>query len=164
MMPENKGSDFFVDLVRDIALRYVIHDEAETQIRSLYIQAAKSINWQTVMNSETAADEVLNRLQMHGNLTDLLINLTSQFMFRGNLETADARFDLGSKLAASVTWPRDAKELRSMIPRLTATAENAKSTFVGCPWMMFLYLLTMSNMVGLLDTLHMPKPPAPKPA
>lgn len=163
-MQENKTNEFFVDLARDVALRYVIHDEAETQIRTLYIQAAKSINWQSIMNSETAAEEVLNRLELHGSMAGLLINLTSQFMFRADLCTADARFDLGEKLAMSVTWPREAKELRSMVPRLTATSENARNTFVGCPWMMFLYLMTMSNIVGLLDTLHLPKQAAPKPA
>lgn len=163
-MPESKTNEFFVDLARDVAMRYAIHDEAETQIRNLYIQAAKSINWQTVMNSETSADEVLNRLELHGKNAELLITLTGQFMFRADLATAESRFDLGNKLAMSVTWPRGAKEMRNMVPRLTASSENARNTFVGCPWMMFLYLLTMTNVIGLLDTMHLPKAPPPKPA
>jgi len=164
MMPENKSNEFFVDLARDVALRYVIHEESEKQISGLFIQAAKSINWQTVMNSETAAEEVLNHLELHGKIAGLLITLTSSFMFRADLGSVEARYDLASKLAMSVTWPRDAKEMRDMVPRLTATSENARNTFVGCPWMMFLYLLTMSNIVTMLDQARAPKAPAPKPA
>ena len=161
-MPESNNNDFFVDLAKDVAVRFVIHEESAQQIRSLYIQAAKSINWPAVMNSETVADEVLNRLELQGVNSTLILNLTGNFMYRTGLTTADARYALADKLAAAVTWPRDAKELRNMIPRLTASLENARNAFVGCPWMMFLYLLSMTNVLSVLDAAehakHAPKP------
>jgi len=162
-MQENKSNDFFVDLALDVALRYVIHEEADKQIRTLYMQAAKGINWQAVMNSDTSADAVLNRMETVGNVASLLINLTSQFMFRAGLSSHQARQELGSNLALCMTWPRNATEFGTAQGALTATAEKATATFVSCPWMMFLYLLSMSNVVDALDAKFAPKAPA-KPA
>lgn len=163
-MQENKSNDFFVDLALDVALRYVIHDEADKQVRTLYMQAAKSINWQSVMNSENAADEVLNRMEVVGNAASMLINLTSQFIFRAGLSTIQKRQWLGNELALCMTWPRNAAEFGVAQAALTATSEKASSTFINCPWMMFLYLLSMSNVIDTLDAKYAPKSAAPKPA
>lgn len=162
-MQENKGNDFFVDLVRDVALRYAIHDEAKTQVADLYIEVTKVVNWQANMSSDKAADEVLNRLQVNGGKASMVINMTSNFMFRAGITTFAKRSELAEMLSESVSWPRDVKELGMAQARLTATAENAHATFAGNPWMMFLYLLSMTDLVPALNDLHKPKPPVPKP-
>jgi len=165
MMQENKGNDFFVDLAKDVALRYAIHDEAEQKVRSIYIECAKVVNWQANMSSDKAADEVLNHLQVVGDKASMVINMTSSFMFRAGITTFQQRLELATLLSESVSWPRDVKEFGAVQARLTTTAENARNTFTGSPWMMFLYLLSMADVIQALDAARVkPKAPAPKPA
>lgn len=162
-MQENNSNDFFVDLAKDVALRYVIHAESDQELRELYIECAKNINWQANLGSDKAADEVLNHLQLKGGKASLVINLTSNFMFRAGVTSFAKRQELATMLSESATWPRDVKELGVAQARLTATAESAHSTFTGSPWMMFLYLFGMTDFIQSSDRLYTkPKPPSPK--
>ena len=159
-MLENKTpGDFFVDLAKSVALRYTIHDEAKQEVRIAYVQALRGINWQVVLNSENTAEAVMGQMEIKGVSRAMLMNLTSAFLFRGGLvDNNNAKESLATRLAASLTWVRNDPQMQGMGTRLTAPPERAVNVFRDCPWMMFLYLLSMTDLISALGEAD-PQPP-----
>ena len=157
-MQRNPNEDL-IEIAKDVALRWCIHAEAGHVLSNLYVRVTRAMTWRTVLHSDQAAEKVLDQMESVGVPLPVVIDLTSTFLFRSGLVDATAREKVADTLAKSVTWVANAGELNKLIAGLSARDSNAAATFKTCPWMIFLYLFSMSDFMMSLEALKIP--PAP---
>jgi len=148
MMPEPLSNVELIQLAEDIAMRQVIHAVRGAAILKLGMEARFSIVWRTTLHSNTSAAKVWARLESQGIEMETLMSMVGEFCLRAGPLPAS----FYENMAASLSWGSSSASLPDEIRTFSAKNTDYKEVLTLNPWLVFLYLLSMSDIVQRLDT------------
>lgn len=156
-----------VDICEDIVLRFVNHDERQTQILQLMLEVKYNVRWRLVLHSSTALTTLWDSLRVnHGeDGIDLIISMTGEMMFRLWPHLAPPAQNYPDKfveyLAQTIAWMKGSKEVNREVSQFVAEPQAYAKMLRANPWAMFLYLLSMTDVVNKVRAMTPPKLPPP---
>ena len=161
---QNLTPSDLADLVNQcetIALRFVNQNVRQKQVLELAQFLKFQTRWRLVSYSEKAAETLWDELRvgMGADVHDLVISMAGEFTFRysqllyprGDYRTAP----LIDAIGTSLSWLQKSAAVTKEEKDFTATAAEYAKVFSNNPWLTFLYLLSMSDIVNRVYTLQL---------
>lgn len=165
-----KPSDLagMVNVCQDIALRFVNHKPRQAIVLSIAHFVKYQTRWRQVMYSEDAAQGLWDAIRgtLGEDALDLVISMTGEMVFRlaDDIEPANAQSrendDFYPLLAKSLSWMKNSNAVDVTNKNFTADTATYRKTFENNPWALFLYLLSMSDAVRIINAMDLPDLPA----
>jgi len=145
-MPERLSSNELIALAEEVVLRQVTVPEKIAPMMTLGLHVRSGINWRTVLHSSASAQKVWIRLEALTIDMERVLAMTSEFKVRaGDIDRA-----LYESIDSSLSWSAVSEALPPEVKRLTAEKGKYQKVLEDNPWVLFLYLLSMSSVVQRL--------------
>ena len=156
-----------IDCCQNIAMRFVNHRGRQAEMLALAQLIKFNTRWRQVTYSETAASGLWDHIRglLGEDTIDLIISMTGEMTFRlaDDIEPANAQSQANDSfyplLAKSLAWMKTADAVNKEQKQFTAEATTYRGVFEKNPWVLFLYLLSMSDIVRILTDLELPPLP-----
>jgi hypothetical protein len=109
----------------------------------------KGVEWSVSLGSEATASRVWLHLAQKGVDMDWIRGMVGEFLFHS--EYFDRKDALIEEVAASIAWINTAIAVPQEYGRLTAKMGDVVALLKNAPWLTFLYLLQLSDVVHLVS-------------
>lgn len=143
-----------IQVCEDIVVRYVNHSERKALLLSMAQFVKYRVTWRNVLYSDVAAGGLWDtiRTETNADVSELIMSMAGEMYFRLSPTRVGASSldQLYPRLADSLGWPKMAGGLNKEVTEFVASAATYDQVLRDNPWAMFLYLLSMSNIVNRL--------------
>lgn len=145
-----------IELSAQIALRHATNRERGTQLLALATFLKFGVVWRTTLHSPSAAKQVWSVLAgTKGFDMESVISMTNEFIVR-SAQISDYLIEI---LAQSLSWTNEASAVPNEVMTLTGKVEAYKTTLTYNPWLVFLYLLSMTDFIQRVSAINYPPEP-----
>lgn len=149
-----------IELVEQVVLRELTSAEKQPQLAKLVTECRYVINWRANLHTEQAANAIWVRIKSGGIDTELLLNMTNEWIFRASLTQLQFN-ELTTALLNTLSWTSLSKALPQELVSLAVKEDALKAVLKNNPWVTFLYLVSVSDLLRLIQA---QKPPSSPPA
>ena len=156
---QNPTTSDLLNLVQqceDIAFRFVNQSDRQKTVLELVQFIKFQVRWKLVAYSEKSATALWDQLRitMGEEVSDLVTSMTNEFRFLISpllSSRPDYTDRLFPALGSSLAWSRESASITPEEKQFTATSEEYQKVFKTNIWLVFLYLLSMSNIVNRVN-------------
>lgn len=113
------------------------------------LMVLKRTEWAVSLTSDNTAAKVWDFLQRSGIDMDWVRSMVSEFIFVSDYRRIGP--ELCDELAESITWLNWASAVPVEYSRLSTPAPAARDVLSKAPWLTFLYLLHISDVIHMLS-------------
>lgn len=155
----NQSRADLVTLVSEIAMRYCTRPDRVDSLLKFALVSKLSINYRALLHSSAGCNKLWDYIDIQtnvldSNFMDIILSMTSEFMFLGNMDDAVVANEAAGSLAKTLCWPKNARGIPDELSELTADLMDYQVTLRDNPWVMFVYLAGMTDLVRILSTVR----------
>lgn len=148
-----------IQVCEDIVMRHATQLEITGELLALGMHVKSATSWRAVAFSGAAASRMWDQSVIVAGSAELLTQLANEFVFR---TTGFPMTTVYSDLANSLCWGKAADGTDPELAAMTGSDRDYEATLRKNPWLAFLYLLSMSDIIRRLTALA--PPPVETPA
>lgn len=157
-MPNPTASDVanLIDRCEQIALRYINHNVRQNNLLELAMKIKYDTTWRLILHSATGAKDFWDQLRLEPSKgwEDMVVGMTNEFYLRSAEIFSDGNDSFYATLGKSLAWPKLSDVVDDETKKFTSESDKYKQVFKNNPWVLFLYLLSMSDIVRKILTLQ----------
>ena len=150
-----------VQQCEDIALRFVNQNVRQQSVLKLAQFLKYQTKWKLVTFSENAAKDLWDeiRINLGEDVHDLVVSMTNEFRFLlAPVLGGNNNYDkLYPAIGDSLSWSKESAAVHPEEKQFTAVSADYQNVFKKNPWITFLYLLSMSDIVNKVSNLKVPE-------